>query len=61
MGIIRKPGRKIFRDWSGYLLAIALVALATWFKHLAQPDIIPANVPILYILAIVVISLLSSD
>lgn len=27
--------------------------MATWLKHLAEPDIIPANIPILYILAIV--------
>lgn len=40
-------------SWRGYLLAIGLVALATWFKHLAQPDIIPANVPITYMAAIV--------
>ena len=37
----------------GYVVAVAAVALATWLKHLAQPNIIPANVPILYILAIV--------
>jgi PAS domain S-box-containing protein len=30
------------------------VALATWLKYLAQPQIIPSNVPILYIVAIVV-------
>jgi PAS domain S-box-containing protein len=37
----------------GYLAAIVSVALATWLKHLAQPTIIPADVPILYIVAIV--------
>ncbi len=42
-----------FKAWQGYLFTIALVALATWLKELAEPDIIPANVPILYILAIV--------
>jgi PAS domain S-box-containing protein len=53
MGILRKLSRGIIRDWRGYLLAVALVALATWLKYLAQPNIIPSNVPILYFLAIV--------
>ena len=39
--------------WRGYLVAVGLVALATWLKYLAQPNIIAANIPILYILAIV--------
>ena len=39
--------------WTGYLSAVVLVGLATWFKYLAEPKIIPAGVPILYILAIV--------
>ena len=38
---------------SGYLVAVASVVLATWLKYLAQPTIIPADVPILYMLAIV--------
>jgi PAS domain S-box-containing protein len=42
-----------FLDWRGYLFAVALVALATWLKYLAQPDIIPADIPILFIVAIV--------
>jgi PAS domain S-box-containing protein len=45
--------KKTFLDWRGYAVAIGAVALATWLKYLAQPDIIAANVPILYILAIV--------
>jgi K+-sensing histidine kinase KdpD len=49
----KKPGQGTFLNWQGYLIGIALVALATWLKYLAQPDIIPANVPILYIAAIV--------
>jgi PAS domain S-box-containing protein len=53
MGITGKPNRAIFVNWGGYLFAIVLVVLATWFKYLAQPHIIPADVPILYILAIV--------
>ncbi len=42
-----------FNAWGGYLFAIVMVILATWFKQLAQPNVIPADVPILYILAIV--------
>ena len=44
---------KLFRNSLGYIVAIGAVALATWLKFLAEPSIIPANVPILYILAIV--------
>ena len=53
MNNIGKTGLRIFRSLPGYLIAIAAVALATWLKYLAQPKIIPADVPILYILAIV--------
>ncbi len=42
-----------FAAWGGYLFAAVLVVLSTWLKGLAEPDIIPANVPILYILSIV--------
>jgi PAS domain S-box-containing protein len=45
--------KKIFIVSRGYLLAVLFVALATWLKYLAQPDIIPADIPILYMLAIV--------
>ena len=52
--VIDRTLKKVkFVLWRGYLFAVILVVLATWFKHLAQPDVIPANVPILYILAIV--------
>jgi PAS domain S-box-containing protein len=37
----------------GYLIAVVLVSLATWLKYLAQPLIIPTDVPILYFLAII--------
>ena len=53
MRIIKKLNRAAFVRWQGYLFAVGLVALATWFKYLAQPKFIPADVPILYILAIV--------
>jgi PAS domain S-box-containing protein len=58
-GRIRKGAFvKAFKDslvnWHGYLAAVVSVALATWLKVLAQPDIIAANVPILYMLSIVV-------
>jgi PAS domain S-box-containing protein len=53
MRIRIKLPRAQFGGWKGYLFAVAMVILATWFKHLAQPNIIPANIPILYILAIV--------
>jgi len=51
---IQRTLKKIrFNIWRGYLFAAALVVLATWLKELAKPDIIPANVPILYVLSIV--------
>jgi light-regulated signal transduction histidine kinase (bacteriophytochrome) len=53
MRSVRNLSRKVFHNWRGYLLAIGLVAIATWLKYLAQPNIIPSDVPILYILAIV--------
>ncbi len=53
MRTIRTRTKQIFVYLRGYLLAIGLVALATWLKLLAEPKIIPADVPILYILAIV--------
>lgn len=46
----------INNNWFGYVFAAVSVAFATWFKQLAQPNIIPANMPILYILAIVLTS-----
>jgi diguanylate cyclase (GGDEF)-like protein/PAS domain S-box-containing protein len=49
---IGKLSKQIFPNLRGYLLAIGLVALATWLKLLAQPSIIPADVAILYMLAI---------
>jgi signal transduction histidine kinase len=53
MSSSRKLGNRIFFRARGYVIAIVFVAIATWLKYLAQPDIIPSNVPILYILAIV--------
>jgi PAS domain S-box-containing protein len=53
MQIFRKSSKKSFLSWRGYLLGTVLVVLATWLKLLAQPKIIPADVPILYMLAIV--------
>jgi len=50
---IRKLGKRMSLNWRGYLVAIGSVALATWLKYLAQPAIIPADVSILYFLAIV--------
>jgi PAS domain S-box-containing protein len=41
----------------GYAASLAGVSLATWLKYLAQPTIIPAGVPILYLLAIVPIAI----
>jgi PAS domain S-box-containing protein len=49
----KKRSTRIFYNLLGYLVAVASVALATWLKFLAQPTIIPADVPILYLLAIV--------
>jgi PAS domain S-box-containing protein len=45
--------KNILPNLRGYLLALGLVAMATWLKYLAQPNIIPSNVPILYFVAIV--------
>jgi K+-sensing histidine kinase KdpD len=53
MRIIGKMDRRLVRALQGYFLAVILVALATWLKELAEPDIIPSDVPITYILAIV--------
>jgi PAS domain S-box-containing protein len=53
LGIIKQPSRAKFNLWGGYLITIGMVALATWLKYLAQPNVIPADVPIVYILAIV--------
>ncbi|MHB8104946.1 MAG: ATP-binding protein [Dehalococcoidales bacterium] len=55
--------KKIYRvlvnnRWFGYVFAVGMAALATWFKALAQPNTIPANVPILYVLGIVVTAVL---
>jgi diguanylate cyclase (GGDEF)-like protein len=53
MGKTGKLDKRVSFMWWGYLVAIGSVILATWLKYLAQPAIIPADVPILYILAIV--------
>ena len=47
----------IFRNSLGYVVAVGAVALATWLKLLAQPNIIPTDVPILYLVAIVPIAI----
>ena len=51
---------KIFRNSLGYVVAVGAVALATWLKLLAQPNIIPTNVPILYLVAIVPVAIFLS-
>ena len=48
---------KIFRNSLGYVVAVGAVALATWLKLLAQPNIIPTDVPILYLVAIVPVAI----
>jgi PAS domain S-box-containing protein len=54
MVVINRALKKFkFATWRGYLFAVVLVVLATWLKNIAEPDIIPADVPILYILSIV--------
>jgi PAS domain S-box-containing protein len=53
MSISRILKRIKFTLWRGYLFTVLLVVLSTWLKNLAQPDIIPADIPILYILSIV--------
>ncbi|HEX7474424.1 MAG TPA: PAS domain S-box protein [Dehalococcoidales bacterium] len=50
---MRLFNKETFLNWRGYVVAIGSVALATWLKYLAQPSIIPTDVPILYLLAIV--------
>ncbi len=54
---MRSIRRETFLNWRGYVLGIVLVALGTWFKYLAQPYIIPADEPILYIAAIVPVAI----
>lgn len=50
--------KRIFRNpCFGYCIAICAVGLATWLKWLAQPNIIPTDVPILYIISIVPIAI----
>ena len=46
-----------FLNWRGYLATIALVALMTWLKYSAQPDIIPVDIPMPYFLAIVPVAI----
>jgi PAS domain S-box-containing protein len=58
MWLYKKPDREMFLNWRGYLLGIALVALATLLKYLAQPNIITRPNSLLYILAIVSIAIL---
>ena len=53
MKTLKKLRNIVHYKWFGYLFALGATALATWFKLLAEPDIIPSNVPILYILGIV--------
>ncbi len=48
-----KPEKRVSFNWWGYVSAVGSVILATWLKYVAQPAIIPADVPITYILAIV--------
>jgi len=52
-----KPRKALQDNWIGYIVAVGAVALATWLKELAQPNIIPADVPILYIIAIVPVAI----
>jgi PAS domain S-box-containing protein len=56
MVLKKTPVKTIFLRSSGYVFAVAITGLATWLKYVAQPDIIPSNVPILYILGIVITS-----
>jgi PAS domain S-box-containing protein len=51
--MIQRISKHLSLNWKGYLCAIGATALATWLKYLAEPDIIPTDVPILYLLAIV--------
>jgi PAS domain S-box-containing protein len=53
MGVIARLVQAVSKNWWHYLAGLILVALATWLKYLAQPNIIPSNVPILYLVAIV--------
>ncbi len=53
MEVLKKIYSVVHTKWFGYIFAVGITALVTWVKLLAEPDIIPANIPILYILAIV--------
>lgn len=53
MRMIWKPEKRMFTNWPGYPAAIGLVALFTLIKYFAQPDIIPADRMVVYMLAII--------
>jgi PAS domain S-box-containing protein len=53
MGVRGTLKKLRFDIWGGYAFAVVMVVLATWLKLLAQPDILPAEIPIFYMLAIV--------
>jgi PAS domain S-box-containing protein len=53
MGMRETLNKLRFNIWGGYIFAVATVALATWLKLLAEPNTVPADIPIFYILSIV--------
>jgi PAS domain S-box-containing protein len=57
MKILKMLAKSLIRNWIGYLVAVGSVVAATVLKLLAQPLIIPAAVPILYILSIVLVAI----
>jgi len=57
MWIFRKPNKRMFLDWRGYLAGTVLMALATVLKYFTQPAIIATPNSLPYILAIVIIAI----
>ncbi|MDD5700773.1 MAG: sensor histidine kinase [Dehalococcoidales bacterium] len=53
MWLFRKPDKRMFLNWRGYLSGIVLVALITWLLSITPPTIIPGAIASPYMLAIV--------
>ena len=57
MWLFQKPDKNMFLNWRGYPIGAALVALFTWIKYLAQPDIIAGANSLPYILVVVAVAI----
>jgi two-component system sensor histidine kinase KdpD len=50
----RKPKRKVFRNWRGYLFGLAVVSAATLTGHLLREIVVPTNLVMIYLLGVVI-------